>query len=120
MLIRKLLCRGTSKVNPATYPAVSRCFSAACSPSMTLTCKPTLHGQYSEENLGQQSRLNSRIQHEIRRAQSTHSNLLEAVGQDLLEEEKEEVEKLTSRFLHTGGMAHQVDHVHTIVVDTNS
>jgi len=30
------------------------------------------------------------------------------VGEDLLEDEKEEVTKLTSRFLHTGGMAHQV------------
>ena len=66
-------------------------------------------GGFSRQILGQQSRLDSRIQHEIRRAQSTDSHLLEAVGEDLLEEEKEEVTKLTSRFLHTGSMAHQVN-----------
>ena len=66
---------------------------------------------HSRQNLGQQSRLDSRIQHEIRRAQSTDSHLLEAVGEDLLDEEKEEVTELTSRFLHTGSMAHQVNHL---------
>jgi len=39
---------------------------------------------------------------------STHSSLLEAVGEDMLEEEKEELANLTSRFLHSGTMAHQV------------
>ena len=40
---------------------------------------------------------------------STHSSLLEAVGEDMLEEEKEELANLTSRFLHSGTMAHQVE-----------
>jgi len=40
---------------------------------------------------------------------STHSSLLEAAGEDMLEEEeKEELANLTSRFLHSGTMAHQV------------
>jgi len=39
---------------------------------------------------------------------STHSSLLETVGEDMLEEEKEELANLTSRFLHSGTMAHQV------------
>ena len=86
-----------------------RCSSAACFPPKTFRCKPTSHGQNSQQNLGEQSRLYPRIQHEIRRAQSTDSHLLEAVGEDLLEEEKEEVTELTSRFLHTGSMAHQVN-----------
>jgi len=90
MLTRKLLYNGTSKLNFATFPAIQRL------------------AMHSRQILGQQSRLDSRIQHEIRRAQSTDSHLLEAVGEDLLEEEKEEVTKLTSRFLHTGSMAHQV------------
>ena len=40
---------------------------------------------------------------------STHSSLLETVGEDMLEEEKEELANLTSRFLHSGTMAHQVE-----------
>ena len=41
---------------------------------------------------------------------STHSSLLEAAGEDMLEEEeKEELANLTSRFLHSGTMAHQVE-----------
>ena len=55
MLIRKLLLYGgTSKVNPATFPAVQRRFSVASFPPMTFRCKPTLSGQYSQQNLGQQ------------------------------------------------------------------
>jgi len=108
MLIRKFLYGGTSKLNLATYTAMLRCSSAACFPPKTFRCKPTSHGQNSQQNLGEQSRLYPRIRHAIRRAQSTDSHLLEAVGEDLLEEEKEEVTELTSRFLHTGSMAHQV------------
>ena len=110
MLTRKLLYNGTSKLNFATFPAIQRCLSISTSffPPNTFKCRLAMH---SRQILGQQSRLDSRIQHEIRRAQSTDSHLLEAVGEDLLEEEKEEVTKLTSRFLHTGSMAHQVDHL---------
>ena len=64
-------------------------------------------------NIQSLSRLsNTRVQHKTFSegcSSSSHSHLLEAVGEDLLDEEKEEVNKLTSRFLHTGSMAHQVD-----------
>ena len=65
-------------------------------------------------NIQSLSRLsNTRVQHKAFNSEgcssSSHSHLLEAVGEDLLDEEKEEVNKLTSRFLHTGSMAHQVD-----------
>jgi len=64
-------------------------------------------------NIQSLSRLsNTRVQHKAFNSEgcssSSHSHLLEAVGEDLLDEEKEEVNKLTSRFLHTGSMAHQV------------
>ena len=111
MLIRKLLHSGKSKLNITMFPAKRQCFSVACCLPKTFRFNPTIHGQNSQKYLGQQSRLDARIQHEIRRAQSTDSHLLEAVGEDLLEEEKEEVTELTSRFLHTGSMAHQVSHL---------
>ena len=67
--------------------------------------------KHNSQNLSQQSGLNTRLQREMGRSHSTHSHLLDDVGEDLLEEEKEEVTELTSRFLHTGGMAHQVNHL---------
>ena len=114
MLTRKLLYIGRRKLNLATYLATQRSFSATCLPQMTLRCKPmsTMRGHNSQRHSSQQSRL----QHEIGRSHSTHSHLLDDVGEDLLEDEKEEVTKLTSRFLHTGGMAHQVDHLMFFVI----
>ena len=118
MLTRKLLYIGRRKLNLATYLATQRSFSATCLPQMTLRCNSmsTMRGQNSQQHSSQQSRLNSRLQQKIGRSHSTHSHLLDDVGEDLLEDEKEEVTKLTSRFLHTGGMAHQVDHLMFFVI----
>ena len=110
MITRKLLYSGRRKLYLATCAATQRPFSASGLPPMILRCKPMLIMQkQNSKYLSQQSRSNTRLQHETGRSHSTHSHLLDDVGEDLLEEEKEEVTKLTSRFLHTGGMAHQVN-----------
>ena len=108
MLIRKLLYSGTSKLIQASSPAIQRCFSDTRVPLMTLRCVSM--SIMSRQNSQNKSRSSSSLQNEMRRTQSTHSHLLDAVGEDLLEEEKEEVTNLASRFMHTGGMAHQVDY----------